>query len=75
MSGDFDVFIGIAPDNNSWYLRFYLDWDENNENLTVRFDVTFTNQIAERFKEEVLSGFTPGMEEQKSEKYYQSIIQ
>lgn len=74
MPGDFDVFIGVASANHSWYLRFYLDWDENDEKLIGRFDITFPNEIAIRYKREVLSNFAVEIEEQDAEKYYQSII-
>ena len=57
MPGDFEVFVGIAPENNIWYLRFYLDWDENEENLVGRFDITFSNELAENFEREVLNQF------------------
>lgn len=74
MSGDFNVFVGIAPENNSWYLRFYLDWDDDEENLVGRFDVTFPNQLAEEFKKDILSQFNFEIEKQDAEKYYRSII-
>ena len=74
MSGDFDVFIGIAPKNNSWYLRFYLDWDTNEENLVGRFDITFPNELANNFDEEVLKQFDLEMKKQNVEDYYQSIM-
>jgi hypothetical protein len=73
MPGDFDVSIGLAPENQSWYLRFYLDWDEDDNNLVGRFDVTFSSEIAKNFKAEVLSKFDFEMVEQDSESYYQTI--
>jgi hypothetical protein len=74
MTGDFNVFIGIAPENNSWYLRFYLEWNEDDENLVGRFDVSFPKELAEKFKEGVLSQFNLEIKVQDAEQYYQSII-
>jgi hypothetical protein len=34
MPGDLDVFVGIGPENNTWYLRFYLAWDEEGHELS-----------------------------------------
>lgn len=73
MPGDFQVFVGIAPENHSWYLRFYLDWDETDENLIGRFDVTFPREISDKFRKEVLNNFDLNIAEQDAEKYYQSI--
>lgn len=73
MPGDWCVFIGIAPVNTSWYLRFYLD-DDSQEDSVARFDVTFPNEIAVRFKLEVLSQFNLKIKEQAAETYYKSII-
>jgi hypothetical protein len=74
MPGDFEVFVGIAPQDNSWYLRFYLDWDEDDTNLVGRFDITFSKTLAESFKGEVLSRLNIKIKEQDSESYYKSIL-
>lgn len=74
MTGDFNVFIGIAPENNSWYLRFYLEWDEEDANLVGRFDITLPQSLAEQYKNEVLLPLNLKMQEQDSESYYQSVI-
>jgi hypothetical protein len=68
--GNFDVFIGIAPIENNWYLRFYLDEEEN----LGRFDITFSDEMAEVFTNEVLEKLTVKMNQQPSETYYKSII-
>jgi hypothetical protein len=74
MPGDDEVFVGVAPDDNSWYLRFHLDWDEDEANLVGRFDVTFPTELAEQYKNVVLSELKIQMREQDAEGYYQSII-
>jgi hypothetical protein len=73
MPGDFCVFIGIAPADNSWYLRFYLN-DEDDE-VTARYDITFSEATAERFKPAVLKPFGLSVNEQDAETYYRSIIE
>lgn len=55
MPGDFDVFIGISNRKCSWYLRFYVDWDENDENLEGRFDITVSKGIIDNFENEVIN--------------------
>lgn len=40
MQGDDRVFVGIAPADATWYLRFYADWDEQGSELIGRFDIT-----------------------------------
>lgn len=74
MTGDWYVFIGIAPVNNDWYLRFYLNDEDGEDELVTHFDITFPNEIAERFKVEVLSKLNLEIQEQDAETYYQSII-
>jgi hypothetical protein len=73
MSGDDCVFVGIAPTNKSWYLRFYLEWDENDENLIGRFDITFPDKIAENYEIEVLRQSNVKMKKEFAERYFQSI--
>jgi hypothetical protein len=73
MPGDHDVFIGIAPKDNAWYLRFYLDWEENEINIVGRFDITLPPALASKYKDEVIDELNLKMEEKDSEKYYQSI--
>lgn len=74
MSSDWYVFIGIAPTNNNWYLRFYLNDEDGEEDLVTHFDITFPKEIAERFKAEVLSKLSLQIKEQNAETYYQTII-
>jgi hypothetical protein len=73
MPGDEDVFIGLAPEDSSWYLRVCLSWDDNGFNLLGRFDITLPRGLAERYKEEVGG---PGLEmvSRDAEAYYRSII-
>ena len=54
MPGDEYVHIGISPVDNSWYLRFYAAWDDDGMQLEGRFDLTLTDELAERFRQEVV---------------------
>lgn len=74
MPGDFDVFIGVAPQDNSWYLRFYLDWDDDGFNMIGRFDITLPRKLSETYREEVLKDLSVNIEEKDSDSYYNSII-
>jgi len=38
---DFLVFVGIAPENGEWYLRYRVEWDDNETNLIGQFAVVF----------------------------------
>ncbi len=74
MPGDDFVCIGIAPYNSSWYLRFYLDWDDEGFLLWGKFDITLPNGLAESFRNEVARDLGIQLKEQDAESYYQSII-
>lgn len=71
MQGDDDVFIGIAPHSQLWYLRFYLAWDSAGFELNGRFDITLPTDVAFIFKRQVLGALN--MKEQDATTYYQSI--
>jgi hypothetical protein len=51
MPGDENVFIGIAPNSQLWYLRFYLSWDEEGFDLIGRFDVTLPSGLLAIFRQ------------------------
>ena len=73
MSDDDNVFIGIAPNDNSWYLRFRLCWDEEGFDLIGRFDITLSETLAERFRKEIAEIGAIALKEEDAEVYYESI--
>ena len=73
MPGDFSVFIGIAPQDFSWYLRFYLEPDPGEDESTGRFDLTLQPELMERYKKEVVEPLRLEIQEQEAHGYYQSI--
>jgi hypothetical protein len=73
MSDDDNVFIGIAPHDQSWYLRCYLRWDEEGFNLIGRFDITLPPRLVERFRKEMAEVNAIRLQEEDAETYYRSI--
>ncbi|HTC95650.1 MAG TPA: hypothetical protein VK699_19560 [Terriglobales bacterium] len=73
MTTDDNVFIGIAPNDNSWYLRFYLNWDEEGFNLIGRFDITLPAELAERFRKDMTEPQAIELTEEDAQTYYESI--
>lgn len=73
MSGDDDVFVGIAPEDHSWYLRFYLHWDEDGYHLLGRFDITLPYSFVDSFRTDVIRALDIPMVEMSSAAYYLSI--
>jgi hypothetical protein len=74
MPGEDYVFVGVAPDDGKWYLRFYLFWDEEGLNLLGRFDLTVPYSLQSEYQKEVVQKLTFAMAETESAAYYKSII-
>lgn len=74
MTTDDDVFIGIAPSDNIWYLRFYMNWDDEGFNLIGRFDITLPLELASRFRDEVVKTSATPLSEQDSQTFYTSLF-
>lgn len=74
MPGDDWVFVGISPENNSWYLRFYLDWNRNDEYLEGRFDITIPFSMCDDFEDKVISKLNYAINKEDAEIYYKRII-
>ena len=73
MPGDFCVFVGVAPQDFRWYLRFYLDPDAVEEELFGRFDLTLPIELVASYKERVVRPLGLEMQEQDAGEYYRSI--
>lgn len=74
IKGDEYVYVGIAPPDTAWYLRFYVNWDEAEEEIEGRFDITLPEEDAKRFRESVVSEFDFSLLEQSAADYYKRII-
>ena len=73
MPGDDYVCVGIAPPDNSWYLRFYVYLEEENQETFGRFDITLPEAISADFKNSVLQNIEYRMEQTDAGVYYDSI--
>ena len=75
MPGDDDVHIGIGPEDESWYLRFYADWDHDGEQITSAYAIAWNDALAKRFEEECLKDLNCHNETLESDAYYQRICE
>ena len=72
-SDDDRVFVGIAPSDDAWYLRFRSEWDEDGFNLIGRFDITLPKEMAKQFQSEVLPDLQIELEEQDADAFFAEI--
>ena len=68
------VCVGVAPEDNSWYLRFRAEWDDEGFNLSGSCAVILPASLAERFRKEVLATLDARAEEKDSESYYRERV-
>jgi len=72
-SDDDGVFIGVAPSDNAWYLRFRCGWDDDGFNIIGKFDFTLPEALVESFRLEVLSKLTIELRKQDEVSYFAEI--
>ncbi|MCP4133673.1 MAG: hypothetical protein GY754_22080 [bacterium] len=65
------VNIGIAPLANSWYLRIYLEEDDDEEE--GKFDITMKEEYVDTFRDNVLPCLDINIFEEDSNSYYESL--
>jgi hypothetical protein len=70
---DENVFIGIAPSDREWYLRFRAEWDEAGNSVVGRFDITFPSGLAESFRQELVPLLECKLLEESSATYFSRI--
>lgn len=73
-SDDFAVFVGVAPDDNAWYLRYRVEWDDDESNLIGSCAVILPQHLAEKFRTEVLQRLEIQATEKDSELFYQETV-
>ncbi len=78
MTGEYNVFVGVAPPNFQWYLRFYYDTDtairgQSEEELFGWFDLTLPDKSVDTYRQQVVLPLGLEMQEQESIAYYLSI--
>ena len=71
---DFAVFVGVAPDDNAWYLRYRVEWDDDESNLIGNCAVILPQPLAEKFRTEVLQTLETQAAEKDSELFYQEAV-
>ncbi|QDT29208.1 hypothetical protein Enr10x_45570 [Gimesia panareensis] len=74
MPGDELVYIGIAPPDALWYLRFYSSWDDEGLELTGLFDLTLPADMAVQFRDSVIPELECTILEQDALEYFKEII-
>lgn len=74
MTGEYNVFIGVAPPSFQWYLRFYYDTDADaEEEMFGCFDLTLPDQFVDTYRQQIVLTLGLEMQEQESIAYYLSI--
>ncbi|MEQ8856274.1 MULTISPECIES: hypothetical protein [Gimesia] len=74
MPGDELVYVGIAPPDSSWYVRFYVCWDDLDSELIGVFDLTLSVSIADRFRSSLVPEIGCKIREQDAAEYFKKII-
>lgn len=72
-SDDEGVFVGVAPSDDAWYLRFRCQWDENGFDIIGTFDFTLPKSMVETFRTDVLSYLQIKLQEQEEDLYFAEI--
>ena len=67
------VFVGIAPENSRWYLRFRAEWDADEKNIVGRLAVILPSELGAAFKQEIVSSTQPLLAEMSSESFYKKV--
>jgi hypothetical protein len=67
------VFVGVAPEDSRWYLRFRAEWDGDEKNIVGRFAVVLPAELVVAFKQEIVSPADHPLAEMSSESYYKRV--
>jgi hypothetical protein len=71
--GDDYVYVGVAPLDVGWYLRFRADWDGAGASLVGQFDITLPHDLAMRFRDEVVADLGCSITEESAATYYKRM--
>jgi hypothetical protein len=74
MPGDFQVRVGVAPAEGPWYLRFILEWDDDEAHLEGEFDLTLPPALAVRYRQEVVRVLAFAVVEEDARAYFDRIV-
>ncbi len=64
---------GFAPVTMKWYLRMHADWDEAGQEVWGHFDLTLPEEMAKRYRREIVPGLGCRLVEEASVEYYERI--
>jgi hypothetical protein len=71
---DHEVFVGIAPEDTGWYLRFRAEWDADDRTIVGSFAVTVPFETASAFTAEVAAPSQHRLVEETAARYYERVI-
>jgi hypothetical protein len=71
---DHEVFIGIAPEDGRWYLRFRAEWDADDQTIVGRFAVTLPSDLADSFRAALSGSLKHPLVEDLAESYYKNVM-
>ena len=73
MPGEDLVFVGISNNERSWYLRFFVDWDDEGERLLGGFSVTINSSLVDGFQFKLVPVLECPTQREGSEAYFDLI--
>jgi hypothetical protein len=73
MTGDEQVFVGISPEDNSWYLRFLVDWDDSGEALVGEYSLTLAPLLVAKFNASIVPQLDCSISNEDSIPYFDRI--
>jgi hypothetical protein len=65
-----EVFVGVAPGDNRWYLRFRAEWDGHDLAIIGCLAVILAADLAVSFRENIVSSSVPGLTEEPAQSFY-----
>ena len=72
-SDDTNVFVGVAPSDDAWHLRFRCEWHEDGFELIGKFDFTLPKTMVEGFSSDVLPYLQISLKKQDEASYFADI--
>jgi hypothetical protein len=73
MPGDHRVFIGVEDVDRAWYLRFFVDWDERDENIIGEYSIALNPPLLEPYEREVKPILGCKASTEDARQYYERI--
>lgn len=73
MPGDFSVFVGILPEHECWYLRFYADWSDDGQTIEGSYSLTFADDLQNRFEASALPKLSTALKGMNAADYFRQF--